>query len=111
MAPEILGKLNYGIPSDIWSLGVSCYEIATGTHPYFMCKNLAKLEQVVVNGPEPRLNEEWSAEFREFMEFCLKKLPDQRKTCTELLNCKFLNNFDENSARIFILHVIQRVAN
>ena len=111
MAPEILGKLNYGIASDIWSLGVSCYEMATGKNPYIMCKNLAQLEQVVIKGPEPRLNEEWSAEFREFMEFCLQKQPDQRKTCTELLNCKFLSNFDESSARRFILYVIQRAAN
>ena len=111
MAPEILAKIHYGIASDIWSLGVSCYEIATGINPYFMCKNLVQLEQAVIYGPEPRLNRNRSREFREFMKSCLQKQPDQRKTCTELLNCQFLSNIDENSARSFILRAIQNAVN
>ena len=111
MAPEILAKVNYGIASDIWSLGVSCYEIANERNPYFMCKNLLQVEQAVIAGPEPRLNKDRSDEFREFMGFCLKKEPHERKTCAELLDCQFLNNIDENSARSFILQVMQNADN
>ena len=108
MAPEILGGEVYGVASDVWSLGVTCYEIAVGRNPYIACKSLASLKVTVKDGPEPRLNGDWSPDFREFIELCLQKTPDRRKTCSELLNCQFLSNIDENSARNCVLGVIQR---
>ena len=34
MSPERLESLDYSYPSDVWSLGVVVYEMATGEHPY-----------------------------------------------------------------------------
>jgi NIMA (never in mitosis gene a)-related kinase len=34
MAPEILNKSPYNHKVDIWSLGVSIYEMLTGKHPF-----------------------------------------------------------------------------
>lgn len=34
MSPERLENINYSYSSDIWSLGVVVYEMATGKHPF-----------------------------------------------------------------------------
>jgi serine/threonine protein kinase len=34
MSPERINGQNYGSPSDIWALGLTLLECATGTYPY-----------------------------------------------------------------------------
>jgi serine/threonine protein kinase len=34
MSPERMEGKNYTYPSDIWSLGMVAFEMATGVHPY-----------------------------------------------------------------------------
>ena len=42
MAPEIVNRYKYGLPADIWSLGVLLYKIITGKFP-FRAKNESEL--------------------------------------------------------------------
>ena len=53
-APELLKMEKYGPPIDIWSLGVSLYQIITGEHP-FCITNEEKFRNDVMNS-----NVDWS---------------------------------------------------
>ena len=56
----------YDIRSDVWSLGISVVEIATGEFPYPSWGNAFEQLKQVVMGDPPRLS---STDFSE--EFCL----------------------------------------
>ena len=49
MAPELLTHQVYGRRLDIWSLGCTIIEMATGTHPWKDCKGLPELILLVMN--------------------------------------------------------------
>lgn len=94
MAPErIMGK-PYTMSSDIWSLGLTLLEVATGRFPYD-CDNLGSLgpiellqlilecELKLVDIPEEGIL--WSESFKQFISYCLKKNPDERPSPRQML--------------------------
>lgn len=94
MAPErIMGK-PYSVTSDIWSLGLTLLEVASGQFPY-ACDNLNNLGPIdllqLVLEYEPKLMdipEEkifWSDSFKNFISYCLKKSSDERPSPRQLL--------------------------
>jgi len=95
MAPERINPhdqaiQSYDIRSDVWSLGITLIEIATGTHPYARCKTpFEQLKQVVVE-PPPHLPDRFSPEFVEFVDSCLKKEYRQRPKYLALLEKPFV---------------------
>jgi serine/threonine-protein kinase OSR1/STK39 len=91
MAPEVLTpSAGYAEKADIWSLGITAIELATGSSPY---SNLRALEVVVriANSPPPSLPEDGrhSAAFRDFVRSCLQVQPAKRPSAAELLESKF----------------------
>lgn len=92
MAPEILGGGNgYTEKADIWALGITAIELATGSAPY---SDLYPLEVIVriSNSPPPTLPEEgkFSGPFRDFVKACLQQAPGKRASAKELLESKFM---------------------
>ena len=72
MSPERLQGENYKSDTDLWSLGIILIESATGVCPYkdegfWEMRNSFKNKQV------PKLTDDFSLEFRDFVSICLRK--------------------------------------
>jgi serine/threonine protein kinase len=55
MSPERLQSLDYSYPSDIWSLGVVVYEMATGEHPFPKTNRPIEIHNFIKNSAPPSL--------------------------------------------------------
>lgn len=55
MSPERIQGQKYSFPSDVWSLGLILYEMATGQYPYPPKSSIVDLYDYIFNNPEPAL--------------------------------------------------------
>lgn len=85
MSPErVLGE-DYSYSADIWSLGLVCYELASGQYPYGSVSSFPVLFDLLCNKPEPRLDQRrFTAELCDFTARQLQKQPDKRGTSIQL---------------------------
>ncbi|KAF2879086.1 hypothetical protein ILUMI_27095 [Ignelater luminosus] len=94
MAPERIdpqgNPSQYDIRSDVWSLGISMIELATGRFPYQKWGTpFEQLKQVVTDDP-PRLPPgEFTPDFEDFISKCLQKKFTDRLNYDQLLNHPF----------------------
>ena len=84
MAPEVLEQSRYGSAADVWSLGITAFELATGKPPHWELHPM-KVLFVVPKAPPPKLEGNFSAEATAFVARCLAKAPEERPTCADLL--------------------------
>jgi len=91
MAPEVIQEVGYDVKADIWSLGITCIEMAESKPPYSNVHPMRAIFMIPSRAP-PRLTEpeKWSDEFNEFVAKCLTKNPDQRPSATDLLLHPFI---------------------
>jgi len=110
MAPErILGD-EYGIHSDVWSLGLSLVEMATGVFPYPSSSEHSResispfeLLQCIVNENPPRLSTDiFGDAVRHFVEICLVKNPKSRPTPEQLTRHPFVLQNDTGNQKLII---------
>ncbi|XP_065846497.1 dual specificity mitogen-activated protein kinase kinase 4-like [Oscarella lobularis] len=89
MSPErIQGVQTYDVRSDVWSLGLSLIELATGQFPYREWKTVFDQLSQVVHGDPPQLPTEdgrFSPFFEDFVASCLVKDPEKRPKYKELM--------------------------
>jgi len=95
MAPERINpessNQGYDIRSDVWSLGISLIELATGKFPYDSWKNpFEQLKQVVKEDPPKLPAGRYSADFEDFIVQSLKKDYKQRPNYVQLLEHPFI---------------------
>ena len=101
MSPErITGKL-YSYPSDIWSVGLVIYELATGEEPYGGGEDFLTQITKIVEYDEPRLDDKiFSRELCDFIEKTVKKEPEKRSDVDALLNHPWIIGHDKDNNNI-----------
>jgi mitogen-activated protein kinase kinase 7 len=111
MSPERIDpkKPEYDIRADVWSLGITLVELATGAYPYKDCKTDFEVLTKVLDSDPPSLpdNQGFSEEFKDFVKCCLTKDYKQRPKYNQLLEHPFLScheyRYDEVAAWFHII--------
>uniref|UniRef100_A0A1A9WL63 mitogen-activated protein kinase kinase n=1 Tax=Glossina brevipalpis TaxID=37001 RepID=A0A1A9WL63_9MUSC len=126
MSPERLQGTHYSVQSDIWSLGLSLVEMAIGMYPIpppdaktieaiFDERNedgtqtvlepkvmaIFELLDYIVNEPPPKLEHKlFTEKFKDFVDICLKKNPDERADLKTLLTHPWICKAEEEEVDI-----------
>jgi serine/threonine protein kinase len=93
MAPEVISIGAYDNLADIWSLGITCIEMAEGGPPRGD-QHPMRVLRMIPTLPAPSLKEpvKWSKEFQDFLSKCLQVKPQNRASCKELLKHPFVKS-------------------
>eukprot|EP00736_Rhodelphis_marinus_P003411 Rmarinus@m.19866 len=102
MSPERITGCPYSFDSDIWSLGLSIVELATGRFPYpppgESKLGFFDLLHYIVKKPPPRLPEgRFSDELNSFVDACLQKEPEKRAVAKMLLEHPFITKHEDDN--------------
>ena len=93
MAPEVISEQDYGVKCDVWSLGITCYELAETNPPHSEVHPMRALFMIPYR-PSPTLPnpQKWSTDFHDFLAKCVKKSQDERATCAQLMEHPFVKD-------------------
>lgn len=78
---------------DVWSLGITCIELAERKPPYFNMNAMSALYHIAQNEPPKLQSRDWSINFAQFVESCLQKSPADRPTSARLLSVSYSISF------------------
>lgn len=92
MAPEVVCQSKYGKKADVWSLGCTLIEMATGTTPWGKFKNYVQaLQRIGLSKDIPDIPTDISDNLKDFISLCLKRIAADRPTIMQLKEHPFLN--------------------
>eukprot|EP00698_Gefionella_okellyi_P024319 TRINITY_DN8546_c0_g1_i1.p1 TRINITY_DN8546_c0_g1~~TRINITY_DN8546_c0_g1_i1.p1 ORF type:complete len:1153 (-),score=258.95 TRINITY_DN8546_c0_g1_i1:118-3576(-) len=110
MAPEVIKQIGYGSSADIWSLGCTIIEMATGKPPFSQFKGHAvALFQIASTEAVPEIPSHFTPEGSDFLSKCFKRNPDERATADELLQHPFVTTTPSHLAPHEASPVFQRM--
>uniref|UniRef100_A0A2K5R930 Dual specificity mitogen-activated protein kinase kinase 5 n=1 Tax=Cebus imitator TaxID=2715852 RepID=A0A2K5R930_CEBIM len=102
MAPERISGEQYGIHSDVWSLGISFMEVCC----LHIDSSPLQLLQCIVDEDSPILPVgEFSEPFVHFITQCMRKQPKERPAPEELMGHPFIMQFNDGNATVVSMWV------
>ena len=101
MAPEVLRNEGFDFSADVWSLGCTVIEMATGRPPWDheVSNPMAMVMKIACGNGTPRFPDEFSEEGIDFLGKCLARNPRKRWNAEELLNHPFVLGLHGPSSR------------
>ncbi|PNI85717.1 MAP3K19 isoform 5 [Pan troglodytes] len=91
MAPEVINESGYGRKSDIWSIGCTVFEMATGKPPLASMDRMAAMFYIGAHrGLMPPLPDHFSENAADFVRMCLTRDQHERPSALQLLKHSFL---------------------
>ena len=112
MSPELINMQKYNKSIDIWSLGITCIELAEYEPPYINYDKSEALEKIKKNPPKGlSFPKKWSYEFNNFVRLCLNVNKYQRPNCQELLEHDFITNLDKKklNRKLIVLQMLSKL--
>ncbi|KAM0060793.1 putative mitogen-activated protein kinase kinase kinase STE-STE11 family [Helianthus debilis subsp. tardiflorus] len=100
MAPETARGEDQGFPADVWAVGCTVIEMATGGSPWPDVNDpVSVLYKIAFSGEIQTIPDGLSDLAKDFVSKCLIRDPKQRWTATQLLKHPYIETeqFDENS--------------
>ncbi|XP_028274703.1 serine/threonine-protein kinase TAO1 [Parambassis ranga] len=107
MAPEVILAMDegqYDGKVDIWSLGITCVELAERKPPLFNMNAMSALYHIAQNESPTLQSSEWTDYFRNFVDSCLQKIPQDRPNSEELLKHAFVQRERPESVLIDLIN-------
>lgn len=111
MAPEVILAMDegqYDGKVDVWSLGITCIELAERKPPYFNMNAMSALYHIAQNESPTLSSPEWSDTFRHFVDSCLHKNANERPNSERLTQHQFVSRV---KATHVLLDLIARTKN
>ena len=98
MSPEVISQNKYDCKCDIWSLGITCIELAEGEPPYSEVRTFLVMKKIINNPPKGLSNPElWTQEFNDFVGKCLTFEPEKRPSAKALIKHDFIKKNDKGN--------------
>ncbi|XP_050379298.1 mitogen-activated protein kinase kinase kinase 17-like [Argentina anserina] len=93
MAPEVLRNEGLDFACDIWSLGCTVIEMATGRAPWAaeISDPVAAVLKIACSSERPQFPRHFSSEGLDFLAKCLERDPKRRWSAEQLLNHPFVS--------------------
>ncbi len=115
-SPERVTGNKYYPNCDIWSLGLLIFECALGRFPLFpengkpVNLTFIGFEEMLHKKKLPKLPDNYSSKFKDFVSQCLIKDPSRRPYAEDLMNHPFIKKFSKVKSKDFgnILKVISK---
>lgn len=109
-SPEVWEDKSYDFRSDIWSLGVCTYEMAT-LKPPFTASSMNELYKRVLSGKYPKIPSEYSRDLSTIISTLLKVKPSERPSCEQILHMpaveEHMPDGEENEGNAELLNTIK----